>query len=95
MFDFVVGKNVCGIFVVVVGGVVGAVSDFGGGIGVWGWIRGCHLLTRLCVCMCVWERKREAFCRQDDERGARLTGSKLDCVCCIGVDFFMPQRRKY
>lgn len=58
MFDFVVGKNVCGIFVVVVGGVVGAVSDFGGGIGVWGWIRGCHLSMRLCVCMCVWERER-------------------------------------
>lgn len=56
MFDFVVGKNVCGIFVVVVGGVVGAVSDFGGGIGVWGWIRGCHLLTRL---MCVYVRGRE------------------------------------
>lgn len=95
MFDFVVGKNVCGIFVVVVGGVVGAVSDFGGGIGVWGWIRGCHLLTRLmCVYVCVGERE-ETFCRQDDERGERLTGSKLDCVCCIGVDFFMPQRRKY
>lgn len=58
MFDLVVGKNVCGIFVVVVGGVVGAVSDFGGGIGVWGWIRGCHLSMRLCVCMCVWERER-------------------------------------
>lgn len=59
MFDFVVGKNVCGVFVVVVGGVVGAVSDFGGGIGVWGWIRGCHLLTRLmCVYVCVWERER-------------------------------------
>lgn len=59
MFDFVVGKNVCGIFVVVVGGVVGAVSDFGGGIGVWGWIRGCHLSMRLCVCMCGRERERE------------------------------------
>lgn len=58
MFDFVVGKNVCGIFVVVVGGVVGAVSDFGGGIGVWGWIRGCHLSMRLCVCMCGRERER-------------------------------------
>lgn len=60
MFDFVVGKNVCGIFVVVVGGVVGAVSDFGGGIGVWGWIRGCHLLTRL-MCVYVWERERESL----------------------------------
>lgn len=60
MFDVVVGKNVCGIFIVVVGGVVGAVSDFGGGIGVWGWIRGCHLLTRLmCVYVCVGERERE------------------------------------
>lgn len=58
MFDFVVGKNVCGVFVVVVGGVVGAVSDFGGGIGVWGWIRGCHLSMRLCVCMCVCGRER-------------------------------------
>lgn len=58
MFDFVVGKNVCGIFVVVVGGVVGAVSDFGGGIGVWGWIRGCHLSMRLCVYVCVGERER-------------------------------------
>lgn len=61
MFDFVVGKNVCGIFVVVVGGVVGAVSDFGGGIGVWGWIRGCHLFPRLCVCMCVCVGEKRLF----------------------------------
>lgn len=69
--------------------ISGAELEFGGGLGV------AIFLCALCVCMCGRERERETFCRQDDERGARLPGSKLDGVCCIGVDFFMPQRRKY
>lgn len=56
VFDMVVGKNVYGIFAVVVGRVVGAVSDFGSGFGDLGLIGGCHLRTRLCMCVCGWER---------------------------------------
>lgn len=68
--------------------ISGAELEFGGGLGV-----AIFLCAYVSVCVCG--RERETFGRQDDERGARLTGSKLDCVCCIGVDFFMPQRRKY
>lgn len=68
--------------------ISGAELEFGGGLGV-----AIFLCAYVCVYVCVGER--ETFCRQDDERGARLTGSKLDGVCCIGVDFFMPQRREY
>lgn len=70
--------------------ISGAELEFGGGLGV-----AIFLCAYVCVCAGERERERDAFCRQDHERGARLTGSKLDCVCCIGVDFFMPQRRKY
>lgn len=68
--------------------ISGAELELGGGLGV-------AIFPCAYVFVCVGEKERETFCRQDDERGARLTGSKLDGVCCIGVDFFMPQRRKY